>query len=80
MGIDFQAQVPGGRVGVSAKVFDLLLDMEAGRRHLAGHEAVMNPLAGSEPLDGLLPDQSLSVEQASKLLSRCRWRSTITFR
>ena len=41
-GIDFQAQVPGGRLGVSAKGFSvLLLDMEEmEHRHLAGHEAI----------------------------------------
>jgi PKD repeat protein len=55
-GIDFQAQVPGGRVGVSAKGFSvLLLDMEEmERRHLAGHEAI-NESTGQpamEPLDG----------------------------
>lgn len=40
--IDFQAQVPGGRVGVSAKGFSiLLLDMEQmEHQHLAGHGAV----------------------------------------
>lgn len=39
---DFQAQVPGGRVGVSANGFSVeLLDMEAlEHRHLAGHESI----------------------------------------
>jgi CHU_C Type IX secretion signal domain/PKD domain len=41
-GIDYQAPVPGGRVGVSATGFSiLLLDMEAmERQHLWGHEGV----------------------------------------
>src|SRR5687767_4841136 len=55
-GIDFQAQVPGGRVGVSAKGFSvLLMDMEEmERRHLAGHEAINESTgqAAIEPLDG----------------------------
>jgi hypothetical protein len=40
--IDFQAQVSGGRVGVSSRGFSiLLLDMEAlEHRHLAGHESI----------------------------------------
>lgn len=55
-GIDFQAQVPGGRVGVSAKGFSvLLLDMEEiERHHLAGHEAI-NESTGqpaTEPVNG----------------------------
>jgi hypothetical protein len=55
-GIDFQAQVSGGRVGVSAQGFSvLLLDMEEiERRHLASHEAT-NESDGhpaDEPIDG----------------------------
>jgi hypothetical protein len=54
--IDFQAQVPGGRVGVSAKGFSvLLLDMEEmERRHLAGHGAIneSDGQPASEPLNG----------------------------
>ncbi|HEX5169793.1 MAG TPA: PKD domain-containing protein [Cyclobacteriaceae bacterium] len=55
-GIDFQAQVPGGRVGVSARGFSvLLLDMEEmERHHLAGHEPI-NESTGqpsSEPVNG----------------------------
>lgn len=54
--IDFQAQVPGGRLGVSAKGFSvLLLDMEEiGHRHLASHGAI-NESTGqpaTEPFDG----------------------------
>lgn len=54
--IDFQALVPGGRVGVSAKGFSVqLLDMEKmEERHLAGHapisEATGQPVI--EPIDG----------------------------
>ncbi len=55
-GIDFQAQVPGGRLGVSAKGFSvLLLDMEEmEHRHLATHEAVneSNGQATNEPING----------------------------
>jgi hypothetical protein len=55
-GIDFQAQVPGGRLGVSAKGFSVvLLDMEElERRHLAGH-GVINESTGqpaTEPVNG----------------------------
>src|SRR5687768_11096746 len=55
-GIDFQAQVPGGRLGVSAKGFlVLLLDMEAiDHRHLASHGAI-NESTGqptTEPING----------------------------
>ena len=55
-GIDFQAQVPGGRVGVSAKGFSvMLLDMEEmEHRHLASH-GVINEATGqpaTEPIDG----------------------------
>jgi hypothetical protein len=53
--IDFQAQVPGGRLGVSAKGFSvLLLDMEEmEHRHLAGHEEI-NESNGqaTESIDG----------------------------
>ena len=53
-GIDFQSQVPGGRVGVSAKGFSVLLvDMEASeRQHLAGHHAIneSNGQPATEPL------------------------------
>ena len=54
--IDFQAQVPGGRVGVSAKGFSvLLLEMEEiEHRHLASHETV-NESTGqpsTEPVNG----------------------------
>jgi hypothetical protein len=53
--IDFQAQVPGGRVGVSAKGFSVMLvDMEElDRRHMAGHGEV-NESTGShadDPID-----------------------------
>ena len=54
--IDFQAQVPGGRLGVSAKGFSvLLLDMEEmEHRHLAGHEAIneSNGQSTTEPING----------------------------
>lgn len=54
--IDFQALVPGGRVGVSAKGFSvLLLDMEEmEHRHLTSHDAVneSNGHSSTEPLDG----------------------------
>lgn len=55
-GIDFQAQVPGGRVGVSARGFSiLLLDMEEmEHRHLGSHTGV-NEASGNpttEPIDG----------------------------
>lgn len=54
--IDFQAQVPGGRVGVSAQGFSIqLVDMdEIEHRHLATHEPV-NESGGhgtTEPIDG----------------------------
>jgi PKD repeat protein len=54
--IDFQAKVPGGRVGVSAKGFSvLLLDMEEmEHRHLASHAAI-NESSGqsaAEPING----------------------------
>lgn len=54
--IDFQARVPGGRVGVSAKGFSvLLLDMEKiEKRHLEGH-ALINESDGhpaAEPVNG----------------------------
>ncbi|HOX81924.1 MAG TPA: PKD domain-containing protein [Chryseolinea sp.] len=47
--IDFQAQLPGGRLGVSAKGFSvLLLDMEEmERHHLSGH-GVINESNGQE--------------------------------
>ena len=55
-GTDFQAQVPGGRVGVSAKGFSvLLLDMEEmEHRHLASHEAIneSDGQSANEPIDG----------------------------
>jgi hypothetical protein len=55
-GIDFQAQIPGGRLGVSAKGFSvMLLDMEEiERRHLANHEGV-NEYDGqstNQPING----------------------------
>jgi hypothetical protein len=54
--IDFQAQVPGGRLGVSAKGFSvLLLDMEEmEHRHLANHEAIneSNGQPLTEPING----------------------------
>ena len=55
-GIDFQAQVPVGRVGVSAKGFSvLLLDMEEiEHRHLENHEGI-NESTGqpsTEPVNG----------------------------
>lgn len=54
--IDFQALVPGGRVGISARGFSVvLLDMEAiERSHLAGHGAI-NESDGQpsvEPVNG----------------------------
>ncbi|MCE2895796.1 MAG: hypothetical protein LW721_15295 [Flammeovirgaceae bacterium] len=54
--IDFEAQVPGGRVGVSAKGFSvLLLDLEEmEHRHLASHGTI-NESDGqhsSEPVTG----------------------------
>ncbi|MBI1769209.1 MAG: PKD domain-containing protein [Bacteroidetes bacterium] len=55
-GIDFQAQVPGGRLGVSAKGFSvLLLDMEEiEQRHLASHEEISesNGHSSAEPIQG----------------------------
>jgi hypothetical protein len=56
--IDFQAQVPGGRVGVSAKGFSiLLLDMEEiEKRHLANHEGINESdgqsVSATEPING----------------------------
>jgi hypothetical protein len=52
--IDFQAQVPGGRVGVSATGFSvLLLDMkEMEERHLASHGAI-NESDGHESTEGI---------------------------
>jgi len=54
--IDFQAQVPGGRLGVSAKGFSvLLLDMEEmENRHLASHEPIneSDGRSANEPLNG----------------------------
>lgn len=54
--IDFQAQVPGGRVGVSPQGFSVvLLDMEKmEHRHLAGHGEVSEAtgLAPEEDLNG----------------------------
>src|SRR6187399_3106956 len=56
--IDFQAQVPGGRVGVSAKGLSImLLDMDAlDERHLADHDShAVNESDGhlaSESIDG----------------------------
>lgn len=55
-GIDFQAQVPGGRVGVSANGFSvLLLDMEEmEHHHMAGHEGISesNGHSATEPING----------------------------
>lgn len=55
-GIDFQAQVPGGRVGVSAKGFSvLLLDMEEiEHRHMESHHAIneSDGQPSTEPVDG----------------------------
>lgn len=54
--IDFQAQVPGGRVGVSPDGFSIvLLDMEEmEHRHLASHGEVSEAtgLAADEPVNG----------------------------
>jgi CHU_C Type IX secretion signal domain/PKD domain len=54
--IDFQAKVPGGRLGVSAKGFSvLLLDMEALElQHLAGHVGVneSNGQSDTQPING----------------------------
>jgi len=54
-GVDFQAQVPGGRVGVSATGFSvLLLDMEEiEHRHLASHAAIneSNAQSVTEPIN-----------------------------
>lgn len=54
--IDFQARVPGGRVGVSATGFSvLLLDLEEmEHRHMAGHGAINESTGQSatEPVDG----------------------------
>src|SRR3990170_7530216 len=54
--IDFQAQVQGGRVGISAKGFSiLLLDMEEmEHRHLASHGAIneSNGQSVVEPING----------------------------
>jgi PKD repeat protein len=52
--IDFQAQVPGGRLGVSASGFSvLLLDMEAlEKRHLENHHSMINEFNGeSTPIN-----------------------------
>lgn len=55
-GIDFQARVPGGRVGVSANGFSvLLLDLEEmEHQHMAGHAAIneSDGLPASEPING----------------------------
>jgi hypothetical protein len=55
-GVDFQALVPGGRVGVSAKGFSVqLLDMEAiERAHLAGHGTIneSDGRPSTEPVNG----------------------------
>ncbi len=61
-GIDFQAQVSGGRLGVSAKGFSvLLLDMEEiERRHLASHGSI-NESDGQSSTD-------LSTDTTSKLI------------
>src|SRR5687768_8571772 len=56
--IDFQAQVPAGRLGVSAKGFSILLldKEEMERRHLASHnhEAIneSDGQSAAEPIDG----------------------------
>lgn len=54
--IDFQAQVPGGRLGISAKGFSvLLLDMEEmEHRHLASHGAIDESTGqpSTEPING----------------------------
>ena len=54
--VDFQAQVPGGRVGVSATGFSvLLLDMEAmEHQHLASHGAIneSDGQPATEPITG----------------------------
>lgn len=53
--IDFQAQVPGGRVGVSSQGFSVVLfDMEAlEHQHMAGHGEISEATAiGSESIDG----------------------------
>ena len=52
--IDFQAQVPGGRVGVSANGFRVvLLDMEAAEhQHMAGHGHV-SELTGHDDAEGV---------------------------
>lgn len=54
--IDFQAQVPGGRVGISATGFSVvLLDMEEmEHRHLANHNAIneFDGRASNEPFKG----------------------------
>src|SRR5687767_5596402 len=54
--IDFQAQVKGGRVGVSAKGFSiLLLDIEEmEHRHLNSHNAIneSNGQSATEPING----------------------------
>jgi PKD repeat protein len=53
---DFQAQVPGGRLGISATGFSiLLLDMEEiEHRHLISHESVneSNGQSADEPING----------------------------
>jgi hypothetical protein len=54
--IDFQARIPGGRLGVSAKGFSvLLLDLDKiEQHHLANHEAIneSNALSTTEPING----------------------------
>ncbi|MBL0744697.1 PKD domain-containing protein [Chryseolinea lacunae] len=55
-GTDFQAQIPGGRLGVSAKGFSvLLLDMEKiEHQHLANHGDIneSDGQSADEPIDG----------------------------
>jgi hypothetical protein len=55
-GIDFQAQIPGGKLGVSAKGFSVfLLDMEKLEHdHLAGHANIneSSGLPSTDPVDG----------------------------
>jgi hypothetical protein len=52
--IDFQAGVPGGRLGVSAKGFSVfLLDMEElEHQHIASHDGVNESDGHIEPVDG----------------------------
>jgi hypothetical protein len=74
--IDFQAQVPGGRLGVSAKGFSvLLLDMEEmEHRHLASHEAIneSNGQPSTEPINGHYFQINLlgSNQHAKKIVER----------